>query len=98
MTIPVSLRWVGDEAGHLDILDQTRLPAQLEWRACRDVDAVVEAIKSLRVRGAPAIGIAGAYGLVVAAGEAITTASLPRRRGPMCLRGASSWPVPGPRP
>jgi len=71
MTIPVSLRWVGDEAGHLDILDQTRLPAQLEWRACRDVDAVVEAIKSLRVRGAPAIGIAGAYGLVVAAGEAI---------------------------
>ncbi len=70
-TIPVSLRWVGDAAGHLDILDQTRLPAHLEWRACHDVDAVVEAIKSLRVRGAPAIGIAGAYGLVVAAAEAI---------------------------
>ena len=70
-TIPVSLRWVGDATGQLDILDQTRLPACLEWIACRDVDAVVEAIKSLRVRGAPAIGIAGAYGLVVAAGEAI---------------------------
>jgi methylthioribose-1-phosphate isomerase len=38
---------------------------------CADVDAVVEAIKSLRVRGAPAIGIAGGYGLVVAAGEAV---------------------------
>jgi methylthioribose-1-phosphate isomerase len=69
-TVPVSLRWQGDASGHLDLVDQTLLPARLEWRACHDVDAVVEAIKSLRVRGAPAIGIAGAYGLVVAAGEA----------------------------
>ncbi len=69
--IPASLRWHGDAAGHLELLDQTLLPARLAWRECRDVDAVVEAIKSLRVRGAPAIGIAGAYGLVVAAGEAL---------------------------
>jgi methylthioribose-1-phosphate isomerase len=68
---PESLRWVGDAAGQLEILDQTRLPAALEWVTCRDVATVVEAIKSLRVRGAPAIGNAGAYGLVVAAGEAI---------------------------
>ncbi len=68
---PASLRWVGDAAGHLKILDQTLLPGRLEWLACRDVATVVEAIKSLRVRGAPAIGIAGAYGLVVAAGEAV---------------------------
>jgi len=68
--IPVSLRWIGDAAGHVEILDQTRLPGRLEWLACRDVDAVVEAIRSLRVRGAPAIGIAGGYGLVVAANEA----------------------------
>jgi len=67
---PESLQWVGDVAGQLEILDQTRLPGTLEWVACRDVATVVEAIKSLRVRGAPAIGIAGGYGLVVAAGEA----------------------------
>jgi methylthioribose-1-phosphate isomerase len=67
---PFSLRWVGDAAGHLEILDQTLLPGRLEWIAGRDVATVVEAIKSLRVRGAPAIGIAGAYGLVVAATEA----------------------------
>jgi methylthioribose-1-phosphate isomerase len=67
---PVSLRWVGDAAGHLEILDQTLLPGRLAWLACSDVATVVEAIKSLRVRGAPAIGIAGAYGLVVAAAEA----------------------------
>lgn len=71
MTRPVSVRWTGDAAGHLDILDQTLLPGGIVWRECRDVDSVVEAIRSLRVRGAPAIGIAGAYGLVVAAGEAV---------------------------
>ncbi len=68
---PVSLRWIGEADGHLDILDQTLLPSRLEWVTGRDVDTVVEAIKSLRVRGAPAIGIAGGYGLVVAAGEAV---------------------------
>lgn len=70
MTIPTSVRWIGDAAGHLELLDQTLLPGRLEWIPCRDVDTVVEAIKSLRVRGAPAIGIAGGYGLVVAASEA----------------------------
>ena len=66
----VSLRWIGDAAGHLELIDQTRLPAEFTWLACHDVLTVVEAIKTLRVRGAPAIGIAGAYGTVVAAGEA----------------------------
>ncbi len=75
--VPVSLRWVGDVDGHLDILDQTLLPGRLEWVAARDVETVVEAIKSLRVRGAPAIGIAGAYGLVVAAREAAGTGLSP---------------------
>lgn len=70
-SIPVALRWTGEAAGGLEILDQTALPGRLEWIACRDVAAVVEAIRSLRVRGAPAIGIAGAYGLVVAAAEAV---------------------------
>lgn len=75
--VPLSLRWVGEADGHLDILDQTLLPGRLEWVGGRDVDTVVEAIKSLRVRGAPAIGIAGAYGLVVAAGEAIRAGLAP---------------------
>ncbi|MFM1997792.1 MAG: Methylthioribose-phosphate isomerase [Planctomycetota bacterium] len=68
--IPVSLRWQGAADGHLDLLDQTLLPGRLVWLPCRDVDTLVEAIRSLRVRGAPAIGIAGAYGLAIAAGEA----------------------------
>ena len=69
--IPISLRWVGEATGHLELIDQTLLPAQFTWLTCRDVPTVVEAIKSLRVRGAPAIGIVGGYGMAVAAGEAI---------------------------
>jgi methylthioribose-1-phosphate isomerase len=60
-----TLRWVGDHRGHLVLIDQTRLPAELVELNCRSVVAVWEAIKQLRVRGAPAIGIAAAYGTVL---------------------------------
>jgi methylthioribose-1-phosphate isomerase len=60
-----TLRWVGDENGHLVLIDQTRLPLDLVELECRDLSAVWEAIKQLRVRGAPAIGIAAAYGVVI---------------------------------
>lgn len=59
------LIWQGDADGYLDLLDQTQLPTQLNRIECRDVETVWEAIKMLRVRGAPAIGIAAAYGVVV---------------------------------
>src|SRR5436853_7925745 len=60
-----TLRWIGDEHGYLVLIDQTRLPTELVERECRNVEAVWEAIKQLRVRGAPAIGIAAAYGVVL---------------------------------
>lgn len=60
-----TLRWVGDAGGHLVLIDQTRLPIELVEIELRDVEAVAEAIKSLRVRGAPAIGIAAAYGVCI---------------------------------
>ncbi len=60
-----TLRWVGDVDGYLELIDQTRLPTDLVTLECRDVETVWEAIKMLRVRGAPAIGIAAAYGVVV---------------------------------
>ncbi|MFM9057597.1 MAG: S-methyl-5-thioribose-1-phosphate isomerase [Planctomycetaceae bacterium] len=89
-TIPVALRWTGDATGGLEILDQTLLPGRLEWIACREVETVVEAIKSLRVRGAPAIGIAGAYGLVVAAAEAVRDRLAPEAaRAHVLCRGES---------
>lgn len=60
-----TLHWEGDTDGHLVMIDQTRLPVDLVEIDCRDVDAVWEAIRALRVRGAPAIGIAAAYGVCV---------------------------------
>lgn len=58
-----AIEWVGGLDGHLRLLDQTRLPVEVAQIDCRDVETVFEAIRSLRVRGAPAIGIAAAYGL-----------------------------------
>jgi methylthioribose-1-phosphate isomerase len=66
-----TLRWVGGADGHLVLIDQTRLPLELVEVECRDVEAVWEAIQRLRVRGAPAIGIAAAYGTVLGLQPAI---------------------------
>ncbi|MFO0917901.1 MAG: S-methyl-5-thioribose-1-phosphate isomerase [Planctomycetaceae bacterium] len=60
-----AISWIGDAAGHLQLIDQTLLPAEFKLMDCRTVEQVWEAIKSLRVRGAPAIGVAAAYGVVV---------------------------------
>jgi methylthioribose-1-phosphate isomerase len=63
-----TVQWVGDAAqGFLRLIDQTRLPTEYVELDCHDVPAVWEAIKALRVRGAPAIGIAAAYGAVIGA-------------------------------
>jgi methylthioribose-1-phosphate isomerase len=56
---------MGDANGFLRLIDQTKLPCELAYRDCRTVEDVWEAIKALRVRGAPAIGIAAAYGVVI---------------------------------
>jgi methylthioribose-1-phosphate isomerase len=54
------------EDGALVLLDQTRLPAEECWLSCRTVEDVASAIRRLSVRGAPAIGLAAAYGLALA--------------------------------
>lgn len=62
---PRTVEWIGDLPGHLRLIDQTLLPTQLEYRDCKTVEEVWEAIRVLRVRGAPAIGVAAAYGVVL---------------------------------
>ncbi len=57
------------ENGKLKLLDQTRLPAEVEYIECKNFQEVAEAIKSMKVRGAPAIGVAAAYGIALAAYE-----------------------------
>ena len=60
-----TLKWVGDISGYLEMIDQTLLPVEFTLLECRDLQTVWDAIKQLKVRGAPAIGIAAAYGVVI---------------------------------
>jgi methylthioribose-1-phosphate isomerase len=58
-----TLHWVGGVDGYLRLIDQTRLPVELVEIECRDVESLWKAIRQLQIRGAPAIGIAAAYGV-----------------------------------
>ncbi|MGQ9532621.1 MAG: S-methyl-5-thioribose-1-phosphate isomerase [Desulfotomaculales bacterium] len=58
------------ENGALHLLDQTVLPGRSEYAVCRSYRDVIHAIRTMKVRGAPAIGVAAAYGLALAAREA----------------------------
>ncbi|GGR49704.1 S-methyl-5-thioribose-1-phosphate isomerase [Streptomyces netropsis] len=63
-----ALRWEEPPEGPvLVLLDQRRLPTEEIELVCTDVPALVEAIRTLAVRGAPLLGIAGAYGVALAA-------------------------------
>jgi methylthioribose-1-phosphate isomerase len=59
-----AVQWQGD---HLRLLDQRLLPGAECWIDCRDAAQVTQAIRDLAVRGAPAIGIAAAWGVAMAA-------------------------------
>ncbi len=62
-TTPEPIRW---HDGVLELLDQTQLPHRVVFERMASATAVRDAIRQLKVRGAPAIGIAAAYGVVVA--------------------------------
>jgi methylthioribose-1-phosphate isomerase len=67
------------EGGALLLLDQTALPAEERWLRLTRADEVADAIRRLAVRGAPAIGLAAAYGLVLAARDGSGSSSLRER-------------------
>src|SRR5437899_719473 len=62
---PCTIAWIGGIDGFIRIIDQTRLPVEFVYRDCHTVGEIWEAIRVLRVRGAPAIGIAGAMGVLL---------------------------------
>jgi len=64
MAVP-TVTWTGGLDGRLQIIDQTLLPAEYRIVTCESVESVWRAIRQLKVRGAPAIGIAAAMGIVV---------------------------------
>jgi methylthioribose-1-phosphate isomerase len=67
MPVPTPIAWT--ESGAVRILDQTRLPQEERYLELSTIEAVAEAIRALRVRGAPLIGIAAAMGVAMEAGR-----------------------------
>ncbi|MFI6394261.1 S-methyl-5-thioribose-1-phosphate isomerase [Nonomuraea sp. NPDC050547] len=68
-----TIDWVD---GAIELVDQTKLPDELITLRITDVDTLIGAIRRLSVRGAPALGVAGALGVVLAAGDAAQIARL----------------------
>src|SRR6516165_1322659 len=77
MSVDLPLWW---EDGALVLLDQTSLPHETRRRRCARWEDVRDAIATLAVRGAPAIGLAAAFGLVLAARSASGLPPADRRR------------------
>ena len=63
------------------LLDQRALPGRVRFLDCKTVDELVDAIQTLAVRGAPALGAAGAYGVALAAHTLRTRRAGARGRG-----------------
>ena len=61
-----TIRW-DDDTTSIILIDQTRLPLSYRVVRCRTVERLIAAIRRLEVRGAPALGVAGAYGVALAA-------------------------------
>src|SRR5262245_43912707 len=88
----VSVQWV-EEPGLVRLIDQTLLPATLSYRDCRTVEEVWEAIKTLRVRGAPAIGVTAAMGVVLGVRGCRDVAEFDRKLDAVCSYLRTSRPT-----
>lgn len=60
-----TIKW-NEESNSVKMIDQTLLPTKLAFVECEKVPELVEAIKTMKIRGAPAIGVAGAMGVALA--------------------------------
>ena len=65
--------WADESRGVVHIIDQTRLPHAFETATIADPEAMADAIRTMRIRGAPLIGVGAAYG------DGVMTITLPRR-------------------
>ena len=73
-----TLEWIGGIDGYLELIDQRRLPTEIVMLKCRTVEQLYHAIKTLTVRGAPAIGVAAGFGLSLAMQQLEPKTDLPQ--------------------
>src|SRR5688572_10271328 len=82
--------------GAVRLLDQSRLPEHVEFLDCRDYQTVAAAIRELRVRGAPAIGVTAAMAWPLARKPSRRRITMPSRK--RSGRSAIIWPRQDPPP
>lgn len=73
-----TLKWIGDADGHLELTDQRKLPGEYVKLNCTDTEQLFDAIKTLAVRGAPAIGVAAGYGVCLGMQSLKDNATMPQ--------------------
>ncbi len=91
-----TIDWDGSAGGAVTIIDQTALPADYRVLRLRTVDELIDAIRRLAVRGAPALGAAGALGVVLAVregGDPVAAAERVAKARPTAVN--LSWESPG---
>ncbi|WP_339749332.1 S-methyl-5-thioribose-1-phosphate isomerase [uncultured Rubinisphaera sp.] len=90
-----TIEWIGDVDGHLRLLDQTKLPTETTFLECETPEDVYGAIKRLSVRGAPAIGVSAAYGIIVGLRDVIQAdrATFDHQFNKVCTYLAESRPT-----
>jgi methylthioribose-1-phosphate isomerase len=85
--------WWDEDAGVLRMIDQTRLPGEVIVLTCATSAEVAEAVRRLQVRGAPAIGVAAAYGLALGAREAVVADDPHARLGEIAAQLRATRPT-----
>ena len=88
-----TIDWVGELDGAIEMIDQTLLPTEMKVIRIQDVETLWEAIKSLQVRGAPAIGVAAGMGVVLGVRQARTPESFFENLSQVCDYLANSRPT-----
>jgi methylthioribose-1-phosphate isomerase len=91
--LPKTICWAGGLDGCVELIDQTLLPEELKVLSIREVETLWEAIKNLRVRGAPAIGVSAAMGVVLGTRDAETVDAFFEKLSATCDYLASSRPT-----
>jgi methylthioribose-1-phosphate isomerase len=84
-----TINW-DDKTDSVTLIDQTLLPRKLQFVQCGSVKTLVRAIKTMQIRGAPAIGVAGAMGIALAIRKASKTAKTKNELLSKIMRDADS--------
>jgi methylthioribose-1-phosphate isomerase len=88
-----TLKWIGDAGGVLELIDQRLLPLREEKLRCETVQQLFEAIQTLTVRGAPAIGVSAAFGVCLGVRSAGTVQEAMANANETCDYLAASRPT-----